>query len=44
LDIEYDIISGVSAGSINAAQLSLFGRGEEAKGANFAWQNWDTFT
>jgi len=44
-DYEWDIISGVSAGSINAAGLSVFEMGDEVAMTEFvskAWENLQT--
>jgi len=39
-DIQYDVFSGVSAGSINAFTLSFFEKGKEAEMAEFLSQYW----
>lgn len=43
-EIVYDIISGVSAGSLNTATLGLFAQGEEAKASDFMHQFWFNLT
>ena len=39
-DSHYDVISGVSVGSINAAGAGLFGVGEEKEMADFLVNMW----
>ena len=40
----YDVVSGVSVGSINAAGVALFGIGEEKEMANFLVNLWKKLT
>lgn len=54
IDIAYDVIEGVSIGSINAAALAGFEKGDEKSGIDFLqdlwlnlpakdfWENWST--
>eukprot|EP00179_Madagascaria_erythrocladioides_P019383 CAMPEP_0198338866 /NCGR_PEP_ID=MMETSP1450-20131203/37597_1 /TAXON_ID=753684 ORGANISM="Madagascaria erythrocladiodes, Strain CCMP3234" /NCGR_SAMPLE_ID=MMETSP1450 /ASSEMBLY_ACC=CAM_ASM_001115 /LENGTH=325 /DNA_ID=CAMNT_0044043765 /DNA_START=77 /DNA_END=1051 /DNA_ORIENTATION=+ len=42
--IEYDVLSGVSAGSLNALALSLFAKGDERAAANFLRHQWLTMS
>jgi predicted acylesterase/phospholipase RssA len=38
--MEYDIITGVSAGALNAFALSMFPKGQEAEMADFLYNTW----
>jgi predicted acylesterase/phospholipase RssA len=39
-DNQYDVIVGVSVGSINAFGYGVFGKGEELKAADFMQSKW----
>lgn len=39
-DVEYDVLTGVSAGSLNALALSLFDKSEPKEAAEFAYNLW----
>ena len=43
-EVMYDIVSGVSAGSLNTATLGMFGRGDEQTANNFLNQFWFNLT
>jgi predicted acylesterase/phospholipase RssA len=42
--MEYDIITGVSAGALNAFGLSLWPQGQEAEMADFLYDVWMNIT
>lgn len=41
---EYDVVTGVSAGAINTAAVSLFAPGDEVNMLNFLSEQWQTLT
>lgn len=41
-ELEYDVVSGISVGSINAAGLALFERGKEAEAMDYLKNLWET--
>lgn len=40
-DYRYDVVSGVSIGSINAAGLAVFDKGDEYNAVDFIYQTWN---
>ena len=40
VDVHWDVVSGVSIGAINAATISMFKVGEEAKASEFLLNLW----
>lgn len=44
IDEKYDIVSGISAGSINAMVMTLFDVGDEANAVDFITEQWLTMT
>mmetsp|Transcript_4535 Transcript_4535/g.3037 ORF Transcript_4535/g.3037 Transcript_4535/m.3037 type:complete len:164 (+) Transcript_4535:44-535(+) len=43
-DFHYDVISGVSAGSINTSAVCQFDKGEDASAADFLSEQWRTLS
>lgn len=42
--MEYDVITGISAGAINAFGLSLFAKGQEWEASDFMLDFWQDLT
>eukprot|EP00761_Pharyngomonas_kirbyi_P011414 gb/GECH01011439.1/.p1 GENE.gb/GECH01011439.1/~~gb/GECH01011439.1/.p1 ORF type:complete len:314 (+),score=78.89 gb/GECH01011439.1/:1-942(+) len=43
-DVEWTVVSGISAGSLNAAGISMFKVGDEKSAANFLLERWKTIS
>ena len=43
-DLAYDVVSGISAGAINAAALALWPPGQEREAAEFVSETWSNIT
>ncbi|GAM19448.1 hypothetical protein SAMD00019534_026230, partial [Acytostelium subglobosum LB1] len=42
LDVQWNVVTGISAGSINAAATAMFNVGDEEAASNFLTTQWDT--
>ena len=40
-EVQYDVISGISVGAINAAGISLFPKGQEEEATQFMIDKWN---
>lgn len=43
-DYHYDVVSGVSIGSVNASALAVYAKGEEPEAIDFIYSTWQTIT
>ena len=42
IDYEYDVVAGVSIGSINASGLAMFDIGDETRAVDYIYSTWES--